>query len=895
MGVRDRENLELALEQLTAQESLGVERWLRLPSILEQFGVSRQLLRIIQDVHANTWFRVPTMDALIKTHRGSRPGSPIADLIWHILMLRLHEEAEAAIGRQPQVVQAFETFGVPIQAITWADDITLPIATANADELLPCTTLILQDIIAAFRAKGLRLNLMRGKTTAVPTFRGDKAPQLRQEHLLQENPTILIQEDVSHHLLLPLSCSYRHLGSAYVPEATSDYEVNTRIGIAMQSYQELRKQIFTNKALQTTTRIRMLEILVLTKLFYGLQIWHNLCARTFSKLDAFVMRLVRQTIGVTVNSPEQTTKLTNAEILVQFDLPPLQLRLARCRLLYVAKVWEHGPQHLQHLLTCEETWTKTSWLHQIQDDLRWMTMVDPRVLEALMCPTLEVNNLQQTWCQQPRVWRRIVKRTCRLATLQVQAAATYDCWHSRIIDTMTNAGVVFNFNPRHLSGDQARGTLHQCWCQRSFQSTTALAVHQRKAHGQHAPEFALVKDVYCPCCLKNFWSLQRVRQHLAYMPRSGGPNRCFQQLMERGTNLETHHIERRSIPGALKGINRLEAIQLPGPLPLERQQGDWELGRAEKLRDDLREEANARGLNTPIQTMERATMWCVLTELTTRRCRDIEEGRLDTATYDIVEEWIEVLAQPGEDAYEEDVVFLRWGQVALPEIIQAHAEGQSERYLEEHFYQVASDCEVFHLEGQLAEAEGRVRALHRKLHKPLRGHRPVKADQPPQQRARRGLLPRADAYLCQEDREQRTRQLWIKKLPEGGATPRMYTPTLGPTFLVLHLFSGRRRDTDFHCKLTEMAQRLGLQVQILSLDVAVDQDYGNLDSRSKNWSMVARAVTNGWVAAAIAGSPCNTFSEARNHQLLKLKDNIGHDPYAQLCNHGGSLASNPGK
>ena len=127
-------------------------------------------------------------------------------------------------------------------------------------------------------------------------------------------------------------------------------------------------------------------------------------------------------------------------------------------------------------------------------------------------------------------------------------------------------------------------------------------------------------------------------------------------------------------------------------------------------------------------------------------------------------------------------------------------------------------------------------------------------------------MPRADAYLCQEEREQRTRQLCIKKLPQGGTTPRMYTPTLGPTFLVLHLFAGRRRGTDFHCKLTEMAHRLGLQVQILSLDVAVDQEYGNLDSRSKNWAMVARAVTNGWVAAAVAGSPCNTYSEARNHQ-----------------------------
>jgi len=30
---------------------LGVDKWLQLPSILEQFGVPSQLLRIVQDVH----------------------------------------------------------------------------------------------------------------------------------------------------------------------------------------------------------------------------------------------------------------------------------------------------------------------------------------------------------------------------------------------------------------------------------------------------------------------------------------------------------------------------------------------------------------------------------------------------------------------------------------------------------------------------------------------------------------------------------------------------------------------------------------------------------------------------------------------------------------------------
>lgn len=176
---------------------------------------------------ANTWFRIPTVDALVKTHRGSRPGSPIADMIWHILMLRLHEEAEQALSRHPQVVQAFANFGIPITAVTWADDIVVPIATEHAVELLPCTTVILQDILSAV-----------WQDHGCSHICGDNAPKLRQEYLLQEDPAIEIQGDTDACLKLPLACSYRHLGAVYVPEATSDYEINARIGIAAAAFQD---------------------------------------------------------------------------------------------------------------------------------------------------------------------------------------------------------------------------------------------------------------------------------------------------------------------------------------------------------------------------------------------------------------------------------------------------------------------------------------------------------------------------------------------------------------------------------------------------------------------------------------------------------------------------------
>ena len=87
-----------------------------------------------------------------------------------------------------------------------------------------------------------------------------------------------------------------------------------------------------------------------------------------------------------------------------------------------------------------------------------------------------------------------------------------------------------------------------------------------------------------------------------------------------------------------------------------------------------------------------------------------------------------------------------------------------------------------------------------------------------------------------------------------------------PVFLLLHLFSGRRRDTDVHSHLARMAAQGPFDIMILSLDVAVSIEFGNLAVRSYSWSQVQKAVSLGLVAGTLAGSPCNTWSAARHYQ-----------------------------
>ena len=123
--------------------------------------------------------------------------------------------------------------------------------------------------------------------------------------------------------------------------------------------------------------------------------------------------------------------------------------------------------------------------------------------------------------------------------------------------------------------DEATTNEFVCFCQRAFSTPQGLAAHKRLAHNIGAQEKHLIDGVTCPCCLKFLWTRQRLYQHLAYIPRKGQVNQCFQTLQRQGYQVtDESPAEAR---GVLTGLNRTEALQALGPLPLFRDSREREL------------------------------------------------------------------------------------------------------------------------------------------------------------------------------------------------------------------------------------------------------------------------------------------------------------------------------
>ena len=137
---------------------------------------------------------------------------------------------------------------------------------------------------------------------------------------------------------------------------------------------------------------------------------------------------------------------------------------------------------------------------------------------------------------------------------------------------------------------------------------------------------------------------------------------------------------------------------------------------------------------------------------------------------------------------------------------------------------------------------------------PSRPHRPVRTGTANPGERRRTIQQVPSCYEAQADWLAAIRQMQWRVLPEDPTVP-IYRSIQGRAhFLIVHIFSGRRREGDVHCCLARWAQTRNVDITVLSMDTAVSVTYGNLSWQSASWSQLVRCYERGWVSATLAGT-----------------------------------------
>ena len=539
----------LALIQALQHSGLdvrGLLLWLEEKGISDRLYLPEFVTDLVSEIHQDTFFTVPGHPQPIRTTRGSRPGSPIADATFHLLMTDIQVEMEAVMEQEGQHHTILEELNIEAPPITWADDVALLSFCRTNEELIPLAQSIGTRLFGLFERRGFTLNLARGKTGVVLACKGAGAASTRRELLTQPVPGVsLLNVPEGQERWLHFTDHYTHLGSVFEQEGGLSGEINHRIGLAWSSFQTIKKSILCSKAYKVDLRLQLFETLIGTKLWFGTGTWGALTDRLLAKLDTITMKMIRMVVG---EARGERTTTTDATIRARFLIPSARTRLARDRLLYAGRLYQFGPPFLLRLLEKEASLDPEAWLHCLHHDLAWLQKVRPNDTRW----PRDFNQLREFWHGGAPQWKSIVKSAIQRHLHQEATALEVRLWHSRCITTLKDAGTTLE----GLSHAEILDHHYTCHCGTSFLTLKGLAVHRWKKHQIHAPERQLAQSASCPVCLRFFWTTQRMQQHLAYAPRGGGPNLCYEQLLRLQPDHEALRVDER-VPKEVAHFRRL--------------------------------------------------------------------------------------------------------------------------------------------------------------------------------------------------------------------------------------------------------------------------------------------------------------------------------------------------
>ena len=438
--------------------------------------ISPGLRQFLHDVHQQTWFFLRPEEAdrhSTHTKRGTRPGSPLADIGFNLMMSALLAEVQGELMLLEDYTQGSDALGTYIPPIVWMDDIAICLTASLATQLVPLIQDTTKIVHAAFRLRGLTLNLDKGKSELIVMFRGQGAVVQRTLLFDTGSQPVITTSTETHILSMRVTSSYRHLGVRFAMSLDYDQEVIARVGSAHQAFTQMRKTIFLNKAIPLPGRLVLFQSLILSRLLYGCAVWAELSAASYKKLEATVIGFYRRIYNTGFWTSDH---LTDQEFLQCNKLTSFRIFWARHRLCYLQHLAEHGHTFYKSLLLMELQDNK-GWLFEVSEDLKWLASFHDLPFDI----PVDRAGWITAWSalRACRPWRKWVSRAVAKHLEQEKIAYEIRFYHHHIQKELESAGM--ELAPTSLEGLEQ--TLHQCaHCDASFGTAQQLALHAFKVH-----------------------------------------------------------------------------------------------------------------------------------------------------------------------------------------------------------------------------------------------------------------------------------------------------------------------------------------------------------------------------------------------------------------------------
>ena len=149
------------------------------------------------------------------------------------------------LWQHADLTQALSQAKLEPVVIGWVDDLAIPILATSAQQLTTNIRDITEGVVQIMWDVGLQINLGKGKTECVATFRGSGAPKLRAQHFIGDKgqlPVLLPDRSSNpREGTLHMVGHYTHLGTNFGQAQNFGSEVSRRVGAATTAFRQVAK------------------------------------------------------------------------------------------------------------------------------------------------------------------------------------------------------------------------------------------------------------------------------------------------------------------------------------------------------------------------------------------------------------------------------------------------------------------------------------------------------------------------------------------------------------------------------------------------------------------------------------------------------------------------------
>ena len=525
---------------------------------------------ILRDMFTGTHFSMQELTGCTATTRGTRPGDPVADILFNMAFRLVVLDARKRIIDSSALV----CFGHPLPAnnvimppalpasgfaeITFVDDIAYTLHTKAAADLVQSLQIVASCLHDAASDRGLTINYEAGKTEAVVRIAGTgtKAIKHRLWHEMHGKIPIVTEHGMQ---LLQLVHSYKHLGSYVQDHAVIQKDIQYRISQAKKAFGQLNRQFYRKKNIHDTTKASVFSALVLSRHSYNAHTWAWV---TQQDIDHWENGIRPQVAAIAANKvrPIPPFQFSVSELCALCNISCPQDTLHANRLRYAKRAISKAPAALWSLV--HENSDQHSWLVHLAESCAWLARHLPGGLSVSLsepCQLLSFIAMDEKW--NGRV------RSALKACLQFRKAdAEGKLWTLRVEKHLLSLSSLPD-----LKQTKELSMWKRNLCDDSFASKKALAVHARHRHKYRTIlKYYVLGDV-CLACGKMFFHRHRLLAHVtATSSCSATYMACFvpapEQEIDELETVDREHNQLLKTQGWKTTKAFLPVTVVPGPL-----------------------------------------------------------------------------------------------------------------------------------------------------------------------------------------------------------------------------------------------------------------------------------------------------------------------------------------